>query len=287
PARLHAQFETVWGNPRGWRALTVVNHTDIGRRFLITGAAFFLIGGLLAMLIRAQLAVPGYVLLEPDLYNQVFTMHGTVMMFLFAVPMMEGLAVYLIPKMLGARDLAFPRLSALGYYCYLFGGIILTASLVLEIAPKAGWFMYTPLSSAVHTPGLNSDFWLLGITFVEISAVSAGVELVVSILRVRARGMALHQMPLYAWYILLTAGMIVVGFPPLILGSILLELERAAGMPFFDPSRGGDPLLWQHLFWLFGHPEVYIIFLPAAGIVSTLLPVFCGRPLVGYRWVVL
>ncbi|HLT03671.1 MAG TPA: cytochrome c oxidase subunit I [Pseudomonas sp.] len=287
PARLHREFERVWGTPPGWRALTVVNHTDIGRRFLITGAAFFLIGGLLAMLIRAQLAIPGYVLLEPDLYNQVFTMHGTVMMFLFAVPMMEGLAVYLIPKMLGARDLAFPRLSALGYYCYLFGGIILTASLVLEIAPKAGWFMYTPLSSAVHTPGMNSDFWLLGITFVEISAVSAGVELVVSILRVRARGMALHQMPIYAWYILVMAGMIVVGFPPLILGSILLELERAAGLPFFDPSRGGDPLLWQHLFWLFGHPEVYIIFLPAAGIVSTLLPVFCGRPLVGYRWVVL
>ena len=287
PARLHAQFERVWGSPSGWRALTVVNHTAIGRRFLITGAVFFLIGGLLAMLIRAQLAVPGYVLLEPDLYNQVFTMHGTVMMFLFAVPMMEGLAVYLIPKMLGARDLAFPRLSALGYWCYLFGGIILTASLVLEIAPKAGWFMYTPLSSAAHTPGMNSDFWLLGVTFVEISAVSAGVELVVSILRVRARGMALHQMPIYAWYILVMAGMIVVGFPPLILGSILLELERAAGLPFFDPGRGGDPLLWQHLFWLFGHPEVYIIFLPGAGIVSTLLPVFCGRPLVGYRWVVL
>ena len=287
PARLHAQFETVWGNPRGWRALTVVNHTAIGRRFLVTGAAFFLIGGLLAMLIRAQLAMPGYVLLEPDLYNQVFTMHGTVMMFLFAVPMMEGLAVYLIPKMLGARDLAFPRLSALGYWCYLFGGIILTASLVLELAPKAGWFMYTPLSSAAHTPGMNSDFWLLGVTFVEISAVSAGVELVVSILRVRTRGMGLHQMPIYAWYILVMAGMIVVGFPPLILGSILLELERAGGLPFFDPSRGGDPLLWQHLFWLFGHPEVYIIFLPGAGIVSTLLPVFCGRPLVGYRGVVL
>ena len=287
PQGLHDRFEAVWGTPRGWRALSGVNHTSIGKRFLVTGFAFFLFGGLLAMLIRAQLAIPNYVLLEPNLYNQVFTMHGTVMMFLFAVPMMEGLAVYLIPKMLGARDLAFPRLSALGYWCYLFGGVILCASLLLEVAPMAGWFMYTPLSSAAHTPGVNSDFWLLGITFVEISAVSAGVELVVSILRQRARGMALHQMPLYAWYILVMAGMIVVGFPPLILGSILLELERAAGLPFFDPARGGDPLLWQHLFWLFGHPEVYIIFLPAAGIVSTLLPVFCGRPLVGYRWVVL
>ncbi|HCL76532.1 cytochrome c oxidase subunit I [Stutzerimonas nitrititolerans] len=287
PDQLHDQFNEVWGNPRGWKALTIVNHTSIGLRFLVTGGVFFLIGGLLAMLIRTQLALPGYELMEPDVYNQVFTMHGTVMMFLFAVPMMEGLAVYLIPKMLGARDLAFPRLSALGYFCYLFGGIILLSSIFFDVAPKAGWFMYTPLSSAAHTPGVNSDFWLLGITFVEISAVSAGVELVVSILRTRASGMALHKMPIYAWYILVMAMMIVVGFPPLILGSILLELERAAGMPFFDVARGGDPLLWQHLFWLFGHPEVYIIFLPGAGIVSTLIPVFCQRPLVGYRWVVL
>lgn len=287
PDQLHDQFNEVWGNPRGWRALTVVNHTSIGLRFMITGGVFFLIGGLMAMLIRTQLALPGYVLMEPDIYNQVFTMHGTVMMFLFAVPIMEALAVYLIPKMLGARDLAFPRLSALGYYCYLFGGIILLSSVFFEMAPKAGWFMYTPLSSSAHMPGINSDFWLLGITFVEISAVSAGVELVVSILRTRANGMALHKMPIYAWYILVMAMMIVIGFPPLILGSILLELERAAGMPFFDTARGGDPLLWQHLFWLFGHPEVYIIFLPGAGIVSTLLPVFCQRPLVGYRWVVL
>lgn len=281
------QFDEVWGNPRGWRALTIVNHTTIGLRFMITGLVFFLIAGLLAMLIRTQLALPGQEVVGPDLYNQAFTMHGTLMMFLFAVPMMEGLAVYLIPKMIGARDLVFPRLSSLGYWCYLFGGIILCSSLFLDLAPKAGWFMYTPLSSAAHTPGANSDFWLLGITFVEISAVSAGVELVVSILRSRAPGMALNRMPIYGWYILVMAMMIVVGFPPLILGSILLELERAAGMPFFDPTRGGDPVLWQHLFWLFGHPEVYIIFLPAAGIVSTLLPVFCGRPLVGYRWVVL
>ena len=285
--RLHERFNAVWGNPTGWRALTVVNHTTVGLRFMVTGALFFLFGGLLAMLLRTQLALPGRDFMRPDLYNQVFTMHGTVMMFLFAVPMMEGLAVYLIPKMIGARDLVFPRLSALGYFCYLFGGLILVASLFLDIAPKAGWFMYTPLSSAAHTPGPNSDFWLLGITFVEISAVSAGVELVVSILRTRTRGMTLDRMPLYAWYILVMAMMIVVGFPPLILGSILLELERAAGLPFFEVARGGDPLLWQHLFWLFGHPEVYIIFLPAAGIVSTLLPVFAQRPIVGYRWVVL
>jgi cytochrome c oxidase subunit I+III len=287
PQQLHDEFNAVWGNPRGWRALTIVNHTTVGLRFMLTGLGFFLFGGLLAMLIRTQLALPNQTIMEPDIYNQVFTMHGTVMMFLFAVPMMEGLAVYLIPKMLGARDLAFPRLSALGYWCYLFGGLILCSSLFMEVAPKAGWFMYTPLSSAAHSPGINSEFWLLGITFVEISAVSAGVELVVSILRMRAPGMSLSRMPIYGWYILVMAMMIVVGFPPLILGSILLELERSAGMAFFDASRGGDPILWQHLFWLFGHPEVYIIFLPAAGLVSTLLPVFARRPLVGYRWVVL
>ena len=285
--RLHEDFHAVWGNPRGWRALSIVNHTSIGLRFMLTGAGFFLVGGLLAMLLRAQLALPGQALLDHQAYNQLFTMHGTLMMFLFAVPFLEGLAMYLIPKMIGARDLLFPRLSAFGYWCYLFGGLILLSSLALGLAPTGGWFMYTPLSSDAHAPGVNTDFWLIGITFVEISSVSGGIELVVSILRSRAPGMSLDRMPLFAWYILVTGLMIVFGFPPLILGSILLELERAAGLAFFDVSRGGDPLLWQHLFWLFGHPEVYIIFLPAAGIVSTLLPVFAGRPLVGYRWVVL
>ena len=285
--RLHASLEHVWGNPHGWRALTVVNHTTLGLRFMGTALAFFLVGGVLAMLMRAQLALPEQRLLGDAFYNQAFTMHGTVMMFLFAVPMLEGLAVYLIPKMIGARDLVFPRLSAFGYWCFLFGGLILLSSLFFGSAPNSGWFMYTPLSSEVHAPGRNSDFWLLGITFIEISALSTAIELVVSILRSRTSGMSLDKMPLFAWYILGMALMIVVGFPPLILGSILLELERAGGLPFFDVARGGDPVLWQHLFWLFGHPEVYIIFLPAAGIVSTLIPVFAQRPIVGYRWVVL
>jgi cytochrome c oxidase subunit I+III len=253
----------------------------------VTGVVFFLIGGVLAMLVRAQLALPEQTLIDARLYNQLFTMHGTVMMFLFAIPVLEGLAMYLVPKMLGTRDLAFPRLGALGYYCYLFGSIILCSSLAFSMAPSSGWFMYTPLSDAVFSPDRGPDFWLLGITFVEISAVSAGVELVVTILRTRAPGMSLDKMPLFCWYILAMALMIIFGFPPLILGSIMLELERAAGFVFFATEGGGDPLLWQHLFWLFGHPEVYILFLPAAGIVSTLIPVFCERPLVGYRWIVL
>ncbi len=286
-APLHSQLEGVWGNWPGLGALAAVNHTTVGLRFLVTGLVFFLVGGVLAMLMRTQLALPEQEIFSAEVYNQLFTMHGTVMMFLFAIPVLEGVAMYLIPKMIGARDLVFPRLSALGYYCYLFGGLIILSSLFLRIAPDSGWFMYTPLSSATYSPGPGPDFWLLGITFVEISAISAGVELVVSILRTRAPGMSLARMPLFAWYILAMALMIIFGFPPLILGSILLELERAGGWVFFAVEGGGDPLLWQHLFWLFGHPEVYIIFLPGAGIVSTLIPVFAGRPIVGYRWIVL
>lgn len=284
---LHQHLLRVWGNWPGWGTLAAVNHTSLGLRFTITGLVFFLIGGLLAMLMRTQLALPEQTIIEADVYSQLFTMHGTVMMFLFAIPVLEGLAVYLIPKMIGARDLVFPRISAFGYYCYLSGGIIVLSGLFLGIAPNSGWFMYTPLSSSEYAPGRGSDFWLLGITFVEISAVAAGVELIVSILRSRAPGMTLGRMPIFCWYILGTAFMIVFGFPPLILASIMLELERTMGLPFFVPAAGGDPLLWQHLFWLFGHPEVYIIFLPAAGIVSTVIPVFSGRPIVGYRWLVL
>lgn len=286
-AELRRKMAQVWANLPGWGSLSAVNHSTIGLRFMITGMIFFLIGGLLAMLVRTQLALPEQNILSANAYAQVFTMHGTVMMFLFAIPVLEGLGIYMIPKLIGARDLVFPRISAFGYYCYLFGALIILSSLFLGIAPDAGWFMYTPLSGSTYSPGSGPDFWLLGITFVEISAMSAGIELTVSILRSRAAGMTLSRMPIFCWYILAMALMIVFGFPPLILASVLLELERAAGMPFFDVAGGGDPLLWQHLFWLFGHPEVYIIFLPAAGIVSTLIPVFSGRPIVGYRWIVM
>lgn len=286
PAALHKSFDAEWQSPSGFRSLTAVNHTVVGKRFMITGALYFLLGGILAMLIRAQLATPGDNFMSHNTYNQVFTMHGTVMMFLFAIPIIEGFAFYLIPKMLGARDLAFPRLSAFGYFCYLFGGLMLLGGLFVGMAPDSGWFMYPPLSSEIYSPGKNSDFWLLGITFVEISALAAGVELTASILKIRTAGMSLRRMPLFAWAILVTAMMIVVGFPPLILASILLELERAFGWSFFDPNGGGDPVLWQHLFWLFGHPEVYIIFLPGAGIVSTLIPVFARRTMVGHYWIV-
>ena len=286
PIRLHKQLDRVWRTPSGLGRLSAVNHTIVGRRFIITAFVFFGIGGILAMLIRAQLATPRSAFLGPEIYNQVFTMHGTVMMFLFAIPLFEGLAMYLLPKMLGARDLAFPRLSAYGYWCYLFGGSILILGLILGLAPDGGWFMYTPLSSRTYTPGINADIWLIGITFVEISALSAAIEIIVTIFKLRAPGMSLDKMPLFAWYMLVTAFMMLFGFPPLIVGSILLEIERAFDLPFFDPARGGDPLLWQHLFWLFGHPEVYIIFLPAAGVMSTILPVLARREIIGYIWIV-
>ncbi len=286
PIRLHRQLSAIWSTPPGWARLSAVNHTVLGKRFMVAAFVFFAIGGLLAMLIRVQIATSGTAFVGPDIYAQIFTMHGTVMMFLFAIPMFEGLAIYLLPKLLGTRDLAFPRLSAYGFWCYVFGGSILIVAMLAGVAPDSGWFMYTPLSSSTYTPGINADVWLLGITFVEISALSAAIEIVVSILRVRAPGMSLARMPILAWYLLITAFMMLFGFPPLILGSILLELERAFDLPFFDPTRGGDALLWQHLFWLFGHPEVYIIFLPAAGAVSTMIPTFARHELVGYRAIV-
>jgi cytochrome c oxidase subunit I+III len=286
PIALHKALQAIWETPPGWGRLSSVNHTILGKRFMVVALTFFAIGGFLSMLIRAQLATPNSAFVGPEIYNQIFTMHGTVMMFLFAIPMFEGFAIYILPKMLGARDMAFPRLTAYGFWCYLFGGSILIGAMLVGAAPDSGWFMYTPLSSRPYTPGINADVWLLGITFVEISAVTAAVELFVSILKMRAAGMALHRMPLFVWYMLVTSGMMIIGFPPLILGSILLELERAFDLPFFDPTRGGDPLLWQHLFWLFGHPEVYIIFLPAAGALSTIIPVFAQRPILGYRAII-
>jgi len=287
PVERHRRLDADFRTPGGLGLLTSVNHSIVGMRFIVTGLFFFLVGGVLAMLIRAQLATADNAFLSHEAYHQVFTMHGTVMMFLFAIPVLEGLALYLLPKMLGARDLAFPALSAFGYWCYFFGGLILLGAMALGLAPDSGWFMYTPLSSGEFTPGINADVWLIGVTFVEVSALCAGVELTVSVLRIRTAGMRLDRMPLFGWYILVTALMIVVAFPPLILASVMLEIERAFGWPFFEVARGGDPLLWQHLFWLFGHPEVYIIFLPAAGIVSTLIPVFARRAMIGYGWIVM
>ncbi|MBN1240903.1 MAG: cytochrome c oxidase subunit I [Gammaproteobacteria bacterium] len=285
--RFEDRFDRVWAPPKGIRRVCAVNNSIVGRRFIVTGFFFFLIGGVLALLMRTQLLVPENGFLSAELYDQLFTMHGTTMMFLFAVPIMEAFGVYLIPAMVGAHDMAFPRLGAYGYGCFLLGGILIYSSFIVGSVPDGGWFMYVPLTSIEFSPDKSQDFWLLGVTFVEIASITGAIELIVTILKMRAPGMSLDRMPIFAWYMLAVSFMIVFGFPPLVLGSILLEVERTFGLPFYDVARGGDPLLWQHLFWIFGHPEVYIIFLPAAGLVSAMLPSFARSPLVAYHLVVL
>ena len=286
PADELSRLQKVWEMPRGWRSLTAVNNTAIGLWYIGAALLFLILGGVLALIMRVQLAVPGNDVVDYDLYNQLFTMHGSVMMFLFAVPVVEAIGIMLLPAMQGARDLPFPRLSAYAFWAYFIGGLVFFATIFFDVAPDGGWFMYPPLTSHEFSPGLRSDFWLLGIGFIEISAIAGAIEIVVGILRTRPPGMTLDRMPIYLWAMLIVGAMIIFGFPPVILATALLELERAFHWPFFISELGGDPVLWQHLFWLFGHPDVYIIFLPAAGLVSMMIPTLAQTPLVGYRWVV-
>jgi cytochrome c oxidase subunit I+III len=280
------ELKRIWATPRGFRLVTAVNNTVVGTAYIGFAFLFFILAGVLALIMRTQLAVPDNDLLSQDLYNQMFTVHGTTMMFLFAVPAMEALGVMLLPQMLAARDLPFPRLSAFAIWAYIVGGLVFFSTIFYGLAPKGGWFMYTPLTLEEYSPGSNADFWLLGIGFIEISAIAGAVEIVVGTLRTRPPGMSLAKMPIFAWAMLIFAGMIMFAFPAVILGTMLLEIERSFGWPFFSPDKGGDPLLWQHLFWFFGHPEVYIIFLPAAGLVSMIVPTMARTPLVGYRLIV-
>jgi Heme/copper-type cytochrome/quinol oxidases, subunit 1 len=282
-----ARLEEAWRAPKGWGLLTAVNNNYIGTFYVGAAFLFFLLAGVLALVMRVQLALPLQGVLPQETYNQFFTMHGTLMMFLFAVPMMEALGVLLLPQMLAARDLPFPRLSAYAFWAYFVGGTCFFLSLFFGLAPNGGWFMYPPLTGTTYSPGINADFWLLGIGFIEISAIAGAIEILVGVLKTRAPGMTLARMPLFAWAMLVFAGMILIAFPAVILATLLLELERALNWPFFDATRGGDPMLWQHLFWFFGHPEVYIIFLPAAGLTSMMVSALARTPLVGYQLVVL
>ena len=275
------EFTQTWTDPSGVAALSAVNNQPLGKRFMITAFAFFLVGGILALLMRVQLAVSENDFLGAEVYNQLFTMHGSTMMFLFAVPFLEGLALYLLPMMVGSRDVAYPRLTAFGYWVYLFGGLIFYASFLFDMVPDAGWFAYTPLSGPAYS-GKALDFWLLGLSMVEIAGIAAGIEIVVTILKLRAPGMTLNRIPLFAWAMLVAGAMIIFAFTVLLTATILLELDRTMGTRFFDPDFGGSTLLWQHLFWFFGHPEVYIIFIPATGVISMIVPVFARRPIAGY-----
>ena len=280
-------FERTWTEPGGWiGALRTINNVPIARRYMVTAFVFFLIGGVQALLMRIQLGTPENTFLDAATYNQLFTMHGTTMMFIFVIPFIEALAAYMLPLQLGTRDLPFPRLTALSYWTYLFGGIFLYSSFAFGVAPDGGWFAYVPLTDKEFSPGINMDFWDLGLAVAEISALGAATELIVGIMRMRAPGMTFDRLPLFAWALLITAFMMILAFTPLIVATAMLELDRKGLTQFFSVEHGGDPLLWQHLFWLFGHPDVYIMFLPAAGIVSHIVQTFSGRPIVGYRLMV-
>jgi cytochrome c oxidase subunit I len=287
-AELHDALHRTWSRQPGiigW--LSSVDHKEIGRRYIITAFIFFALAGVLALVMRVQLARPESGLISADRYNQIFTMHGTTMMFLFAVPVMEAVAIFLVPLMLGTRNIAFPRLNAFSYYVYLAGGVMLWVAFAMNIGPDAGWFSYVPLAGPQYSPGKRVDFWAQMITFTEVAALAVAVELVATILKQRAPGMRLDRMPLFVWGVLVTSVMIIFSMPSVTLASSFLIADRLVGTHFYNPVEGGDPLLWQHLYWFFGHPEVYIIFLPAVGFVSQITETFTGRPVFGYPFMVL
>jgi cytochrome c oxidase subunit 1 len=282
------RLEQTWAVPRGvigW--LSAADHKTIGKRFIATAFGFFVLGGILAALMRIQLARPENSFVDPDLYNQLFSLHGSTMMFLFAVPIMEAMALYIVPLMIGTREIAFPRLAAFNYWVLLFGGAMIYVALFLNIGPEAGWFSYVPLAGPEYSPGKRSDFWAQMVTFTELSALGIAVQLIVTILKQRAPGMSLNRMPLLVWAILVTSFMTVFAMPAVMLSSSFLIMDRLIGTHFFNPAEGGDALLWQHLFWFFGHPEVYIIFLPGLGFVSSIIPTFARRQVFGYTAIVL
>ncbi|NNM73139.1 cytochrome c oxidase subunit I [Enterovirga aerilata] len=279
--------ETWRTRPGFWGALATVDHKVIGRRYIATAFVFLILGGILALAMRWQLARPEGRLVSPDLYNQIFTMHGANMMFLFAVPVMEAMAVYLVPLMLGTRNIAFPRLNAFSYWIYLAGGILLWVSFALNMGPDIGWFGYVPLSGPQFSPGKRADIWAQMITFTEIAALAVAVEIVVTVFKQRAPGMTLDRIPLFVWAMLVTSFLVMLAMPAIMVASTSLILDRLVGTHFYNPAEGGDVLLWQHLFWFFGHPEVYIIFLPATGMISSMLPAFVRRPVFGYLPLVL
>ena len=282
------RMRQLWADPPGLIGrLMAVQNDAIGKRLLFVGFFFLLLGGSVdSLVMRLQLAQPENDFISPELYNELFTNHGSVTMFLVILPITEGFAILMLPFLLGTREMPFPRLGAYSFFTYLMGGLFYYSSTLFQRVPDAGWFAYTPLSLTRFSPDLSLDFWVLGLSVAEVAAIAAGIEIIISILKFRAPGMSLARMPLFAWAMLVTAFMIVFAFTNLVVGSLLLELSRSYSMKFFDPIAGGSSLLWQHLFWIFGHPEVYIQFLPGAGAVSMILPVLARRKIAGYPWLV-
>jgi cytochrome c oxidase subunit I len=268
--------------PRGPGAwLTTTDHKWIGVLYVATGLAFFLVGVGFAMLMKTQLIRPGMHLLTPEEYSQVFSMHGTTMVFLFAMPMLIGVANYVVPLQIGARDMAFPRMNALSYWLFLFGGLLLYSSFAFGGALDTGWFSYAPLSLPAYSPHDGVTFWTVSLALLGASSIMGAVNFIVTMLRFRARGMGLWQMPIFSVATFLNSFLIVFAFPSLTAAIAMLYLDRHYGTGFFNPAMGGQPIIWQHLFWFFGHPEVYILILPAFGIMSEVVPVFSRKQLFG------
>jgi cytochrome c oxidase subunit 1 len=276
-------YRADWRRGKVTSWLTTVDHKRIGILYLCTALVFFAIGGFMALLIRTQLATPQEHLLTKNSYNGVVTMHGTTMIFLVVVPILAGFGNYLVPLMIGARDMAFPRLNALSYWLYFLGGVVLMLSFLATDGPaRGGWTMYPP-NSTTHMPGIGPDLWILGLHILSISSLVGAINFVVTIHNMRAPGMSWMRIPLFCWAIVTYAWLLVIVLPTLSAGLTMMLLDRQADTHFFDPARGGSPLLYQHAFWFFGHPEVYIMILPAMGIVSEILPVFSRKPIFGYK----
>jgi cytochrome c oxidase subunit 1 len=266
----------------GWLATT--DHKRIGILYMVTAFAFFLVGGVLALLMRAELAEPGLQVVSVQFYNQLFTMHGSIMMFLFAVPMAFGLANYLVPLHLGAPDMAFPRLNALSYWLFLGGGLTMLAGFLTSKGAAAfGWTAYTPLSDAVRSPGAGADLWIVALIVTGLSGILTAVNLITTVVSLRAPGMTMFRMPIFTWNMLVVSLLVLLAFPVLTAALFMLFADRHLGAHFYDVAAEGVPILWQHLFWFFGHPEVYIVALPYFGIVTDVLPVFSRKPIFGYR----
>ncbi|MEV4556626.1 cytochrome c oxidase subunit I [Kitasatospora sp. NPDC049285] len=262
--------------------LTTTDHKQIGTLYMGTSFAFFLVGGVLALVMRAELARPGTQLISNEQFNQAFTMHGTIMLLMFATPLFAGFANWFMPLQIGAPDVAFPRLNAFAYWLYLIGSLIAVGGfLTPQGAADFGWFAYAPLNSAVHSPGIGSDMWIMGLAFSGFGTILGSVNFITTVICLRAPGMTMFRMPIFVWNILLTSVLVLMAFPVLAAALLCLEADRKFGAHVFDPANGGA-MLWQHLFWFFGHPEVYIIALPFFGIVTEIFPVFSRKPTFGY-----
>ncbi len=280
--RAQAFSQTKFGS---W--LMTVDHKKIGILYMVTAILYFLVGGIFALLMRIQLAQPNLTFLSNDTYNQIFTMHGTTMIFLVVMPLSAGLGNFLVPLMIGARDMAFPKLNALSYWMFLSGGLFLYSSFLFGGAPNDGWFSYAPLTEKAFSPGPAMTFWALSILILGISTTIGSINFIVTVLQLRAPGMTLRRIPVFVWMVVIMSFLAVFSLPSLTTAAGFLLLDRVVGTHFYNVAQGGNALLWQHLFWFFGHPEVYILILPAFGIVSEVVPVFSGKPLFGYTAVVL